>query len=122
MNYRKLYRDTFSLRKQQLEGFDIHHIDLNRENNSISNLVALPSELHRQFHLNLSSVPEVITVTKELRSIVDGGNGYGEFSLNALSRYIEIKNECNKWLDYRNYLLGIMPNIHHLSYEERFLI
>lgn len=32
------------------EGFNIHHIDENRENNSITNLVALPSELHRKYH------------------------------------------------------------------------
>ena len=115
MNYRKFYRDTFGLRKQQLEGFDIHHIDCNRENNNILNLVALPSKLHKQFHFNLNCSPTEIVITGELKSIVDGGKD--DFSLNALARYIETKKECNKWLDYRNYLLGMLPNIHNLSYE-----
>lgn len=32
------------------EDFDIHHIDFNRKNNCIKNLVKLPKKLHADYH------------------------------------------------------------------------
>lgn len=34
-------------------GYEIHHIDFNRENNDISNLVCIPKEEHRKLHADL---------------------------------------------------------------------
>lgn len=33
-------------------GYNIHHIDGNPENNKISNLVAIPIKLHKDYHYN----------------------------------------------------------------------
>ena len=52
MNYRKLYKDYYGIDFDDY--FEVHHIDRNRENNNIDNLLLLPSELHRQFHFNLN--------------------------------------------------------------------
>lgn len=34
------------------EGYNIHHIDINRKNNELKNLVAIPIELHKKYHEN----------------------------------------------------------------------
>lgn len=48
-NYRKYYAEYYGI--DIPEEFDIHHIDGNRNNNSIDNLIMLPSKLHRKYHM-----------------------------------------------------------------------
>lgn len=50
MNYRKYYQDYHQI--CLLPGVDIHHIDGNRQNNSIENLQALFRHEHIQVHLD----------------------------------------------------------------------
>ena len=47
--YRKIYEDCYKLKIPK--GYVIHHLDHNRENNEVKNLVCIPSRLHRQYHL-----------------------------------------------------------------------
>lgn len=53
-NYRTIFKNHYHL------SFDsdihIHHIDHNRQNNSIENLIALPAPLHRQYHTLMTDV------------------------------------------------------------------
>ena len=48
MNYRKLYEKHYGIKIPP--EYDIHHIDFNRDNNSIENLLLLPKDLHRKLH------------------------------------------------------------------------
>lgn len=48
MKYRDYYKKFFEI--QFDNSFDIHHINGNREDNDISNLVLLPKILHRTLH------------------------------------------------------------------------
>ena len=48
MNYRKLYEKHYGINIPP--EYDIHHIDFNRDNNNIGNLILLPNELHRRIH------------------------------------------------------------------------
>ena len=50
-NYRKFYEKETG--KKIPKDFDVHHIDFNRENNDIMNLVAMPKKLHQRYHLLL---------------------------------------------------------------------
>jgi len=54
-----LHRVSWMARHDQLipPGFEIHHIDLDRENNDADNLVALAPFDHRKFHLETEEVP-----------------------------------------------------------------
>lgn len=47
-NYRKLYSDKYRIVIHK--DLDIHHIDCNRENNDIDNLILLPKKLHQDYH------------------------------------------------------------------------
>lgn len=48
MNYRKLYENHYGINIPP--EYDIHHIDFNRDNNKIDNLILLPKRLHRKLH------------------------------------------------------------------------
>lgn len=48
MNYRAIYEKHYGIKIPK--GYAIHHIDRNRENNEISNLLLLPARVHSQLH------------------------------------------------------------------------
>lgn len=54
-DYRKIYADYYSIKWETSE-FEIHHIDRNRENNDVHNLVLLPKKLHKDYHRILSII------------------------------------------------------------------
>lgn len=63
-NYRKKYERFYC--EEIPEGYEVHHLDMNRGNSRISNLIAIPKELHRRYHETMTNL--------EL-SIVSGGDG-----------------------------------------------
>jgi hypothetical protein len=69
MNYRKLWESVYGpIPKDSLgRTFDIHHIDGNRKNNKIENLICLSLEDHYKIHLKQF---EEIKSEKEFRSLV----------------------------------------------------
>ena len=56
MNYRKLYEEHHDLKIPK--DWDIHHIDADRENNKINNLIMLPSKLHQALHNHIGLLPK----------------------------------------------------------------
>ena len=48
-DYRKLYADYYGISWDPAK-FEVHHIDGNRQNNDIDNLILLPKELHQRLH------------------------------------------------------------------------
>lgn len=48
MSYRKSYSEYVGVKIPS--NWDVHHKDHNRDNNCISNLIALPKFLHRSYH------------------------------------------------------------------------
>ena len=64
-NYKKIYEDYFGI-KWDPKQFEIHHLDMNRENNNISNLVLLPKKLHKEYHRLVSLVQYDFKSTKDI--------------------------------------------------------
>lgn len=48
MNYRAKYKKHYNIDFDR--NYDVHHIDFNRENNEISNLLLVPKILHSKYH------------------------------------------------------------------------
>lgn len=117
-NYIKIYENETGHKIPN--NFHIHHIDLNHNNNDITNLVMLPKELHIKYHSYLSNLPKDLNLRTELTSIISGGNGYNRKILKDLLYFVDIWEECCRWVDYRDYLLGKIPNVHHIGvyYEQ----
>ena len=54
MNYRKIYKKRYGI--DFSADYEIHHIDMNRSNNDIENLILLPKELHRKLHNTYNNI------------------------------------------------------------------
>lgn len=49
MDYRKIYQEHYRITIP--DGFEIHHINKDREDNRIENLMLLPARVHRDLHI-----------------------------------------------------------------------
>ena len=112
MNYRKKYEDYCNIKIPN--GYEIHHIDFNRENNDIMNLVLLPKELHNEYHTKLQRYRSLnYEINIELKSSIENGlliNNYiKNFDLKIIEEFIDVWYECMKYINYRDYLLKIIP-------------
>lgn len=109
MNYRKIISKHYHV--DLTSEYDVHHIDGNRENNCIENLMVLPSTLHKRYHFLKG-----IVASKQFPVEVYSSFANSEiYYLEAARRFIETLEQCNQWYDYKLYLDGLMPNIHGLS-------
>lgn len=54
IDYRKYFKEYYGI--DFSSKYDIHHIDLNHNNNSIKNLMILPKDLHHKYHFYLESM------------------------------------------------------------------
>jgi hypothetical protein len=72
MNYRKLWENVYGKIPKDYLGrtFDIHHIDGNRKNNSIENLICLSLEDHYKIHLNQFEKTDV-RLRKKLNRVIN---------------------------------------------------
>ena len=107
MNYRKFYQEQVG-RKYDSSEFDIHHINGNRNDNDILNLVALPKKLHHQYHYYKGMRTEHID---DFDSIMNSDEmryaGYFlKKSIHNQTRFFEILKEASTWVDERDLLLS----------------
>lgn len=102
-NYRMKYKRHYGI--DFGADFVVHHIDFNRENNDISNLLLLPKWLHAKYHLIINALSICPDKPK--------ADGFIDMRLTpiALSRYEAelfaqlpgVIAECNKWVEYKAY-------------------
>ena len=111
-NYRKIYEEACNIKIPK--SYEIHHIDSNRENNMLSNLVMLPKELHNKYHLLLDEYKR--SQSCKIDFLITGNRLCTEtYISNLLKQLLETLEECNKWCDYKYYLLHMLPNIHNIE-------
>lgn len=99
MNYRKFYEEQTKTKLPK--HFDVHHIDHDRTNNSIENLIAIPKNIHQKYHWYFNQISGF-----ETKEIVINVNPHSYLSImNNLNKYCEIMEEMHKFLMFRNYLI-----------------
>lgn len=97
-NYRQYYKEYYGI--DFGKEFSVHHIDMNRDNNDISNLLLLPKEVHNRFHLSAYSYKEGIeSINPNLNRICACGLNY---EINMLKTYIDTIIEIQKWIGYKD--------------------
>lgn len=115
-NYRNIFKKHYGIEFGQQ--YDIHHIDLNHNNNEISNLLLLPKKLHQEYH---NALIDYLRVEKgfitEIVGFTDMGSSYNNYAVNIMTNFYEVYYECQKWKDYKRYLDGEIPNIHNIEVE-----
>lgn len=118
MSYRNKYEEKTGLKVPS--SFDIHHIDLNRKNNDINNLVAIPRELHRDYHKyarDISLKIRPIIPTSAIGSEIPSES----FDVAYAETFMKIKIECYNFVLFRNKLIygGVSGQIiRERTYEE----
>lgn len=97
-NYRTKYKRYYNIEFDNR--YVVHHIDGNRENNDISNLVLLPKELHSKYHFHKT----VIEAQKLNTRITSNAMQSQSYYLVCLEEFMAVLKECNEWYDYKLYL------------------
>jgi hypothetical protein len=106
MNYRAFYQSQVNKEYNHVD-FDIHHINGNRKDNRITNLVALPKKLHHQYHYykgmksDYDKCQSEIVGTNELPYIAF----YIEKFIHNNQKFLDVIKETAKWVDERDMLL-----------------
>ena len=116
-NYRKYFKEYYGINFSK--DYEVHHIDLNHNNDDINNLMLLPKKLHNKYHLLMNSTNTMLDVFyKTFNAKIHGNaiNGDG-YNLGMCKELIDTLIECNKWYDYKLYLDGLIPNIHGIRLE-----
>lgn len=115
--HRKIYLEYFNLENSQLKGFGIHHINGDKSNNDIPNLVAVPIDLHKRYHDILSFINENWCNPRVVKT------EHYSFNITLMycqkyAEYAEVYSQMCKWVDYREFLDKKIENIHKLSYSD----
>ena len=117
-----IYKDEGYKRKYELitkivqpKNFEIHHIDSNRENNHMMNLVLLPIKLHREYHkrkkhiipIKGQVIPDGLLCDTELYNNCGADVMPDLDILEKYKRFFEIQQVCCNWVYLRDCILGL---------------
>lgn len=98
-DYKKLYAKTYGITWDA--DMEIHHIDRNRKNNDISNLILLPGYLHREMHIYLNGavfMSEQVTAGDVIERIMERVFNYGNsYDQQAFLSLLLLLSECKRW-------------------------
>jgi len=114
-DYIKFYENYFNIKIPK--NFEIHHLDFNRNNNNIDNLLMLPKWAHIKYHIFKPKI-EDLTFEIEIKNITNSGYNFNEFFFEHAEEFIKAYRECSKWKDYKEFLLGNIPNIHSINLKD----
>lgn len=91
VNYRTEYERIYG---KIPEGFVIHHIDGNRNNNEISNLIMIPNKLHAKYHMSKSMSSYIVGIEIPIGK-------YSDCELIMVKHYIDSLIEINSYLNLK---------------------
>ena len=98
-DYKKLYAQTYGITWNA--DMVIHHIDRNRQNNDISNLILLPGHLHHEMHIYLNEAEFMNEqgtagdlIERMMESVFNYGNSYDQ---QVFLQLLYVLSECKRW-------------------------
>lgn len=100
INYRKYYEKCIG--QKVSDDFHIHHLDSDRENNHIHNLVAIPKKLHSSYHRAELKFSDSLKILNSRRRF----DGWDEERIpKYITEYMEIRNKLFNYEMQRDYLV-----------------
>ena len=119
MGYRQEFEEAYDILIP--EGYEIHHIDRNHDNNELSNLMILPKELHEHYHhafwlfdFNNQSIKKDMNF-----EIISNAIGAENLRFTALCDLCNAIIHCMEWADYKDYLNDKVSNIHGIMFYRK---
>lgn len=97
---------SYRLKYKRYYGIDfgreyvVHHIDENRENNNINNLLLLPLNLHSKYHTYKDMFNSIAKEGLCLDLTYSGSNLLA-MQLSYLDDFVEIWREVQKWIELK---------------------
>ena len=89
--YRNLYKKHYGIDFD--DSLEVHHINGNRKDNEINNLILLPKELHQQYH-KIIKLSTSITINWNLTT----------FEIQLLEEVSKIMDQIDPWKTYKKLL------------------
>jgi hypothetical protein len=108
-DYRKKYKRYYGI--EFGSDYAIHHLDFDRTNNSIENLLLLPSELHTRYHYYLQALNMRDWKSGELiiKTRIDE-HGWEYYSDETLLSFLQTMKECEMWLGRKRQMDWLLQN------------
>ena len=97
-NYREKYKRYYGIEFDRK--FVVHHIDENRENNDINNLLLLPLKLHSKYH-TYKDMFKMIAKDGLCLDLTYSGSTMLRMQLAYLDDFVEAWSEIQKWIEYK---------------------
>ena len=112
-NYGKIYADYYGI-KWDSSLFEVHHIDRNRENNDIKNLVLIPKKLHAEYHRIIS----IIQYDFENGADIFNVTNYDIYHASEYQKLFELKNEIANFNFFQRHFEVVCINYKTDNYAE----
>lgn len=112
-DYRKIYADYYCI-EWDSKLFEVHHIDRNRENNDVHNLVLLPKKLHKEYHRIIS----IIQYDFENGADIFNVTSFDIYHANEYIKLFELKNSIANLYLFQSQLKMIRDNLNLKNYGE----
>ena len=100
-NYKKIYKDNIHI-TWDTKIFHVHHIDRDRSNNKIHNLVLIPSKLHSAYHFFLGCIHPYYKSIDDFFTVSEAD----VLSCNNIKRFIDSKNDIFTFISLRDCLIS----------------
>ena len=97
-NYRLKYKRYYGIDFDK--NYVVHHIDENRSNNDISNLVLMPLELHSKYHAYKTEF-KLVTQNGMCFELSYAGSVLLNMQLSCLDKLAKVCAEIQLWVEYK---------------------
>ena len=115
MHYRKFYEKLTN--KKIPKDFEVHHIDFDRENNDIHNLIAIPRDLHRKYHSSFKQCEYYEIKTPKFFTVIGYDHDLYSYMIELHKEHDLLRLKFKHWIHFRNHLLGYHNDIINTNYK-----
>lgn len=120
VDYRQLYKYYYGIEFGR--DMVVHHIDFDRSNNSIGNLLLLPNEVHARYHMaysRLFGLDRSVNLSEELRPVSMNNLIYYSYNLHGMEKAL---GDLMPWVRMKE-CFEIMPrDVWEFAYNTRQVI
>lgn len=100
------------------KGYEVHHINLNHNDNSMENLMILPCELHREYHRLVGELDRIEGWNISTKITCNCGD-MENYKQGILEDFLSVLRRCSYWADYMRYLQGDMINVWDICFPRK---